>query len=242
MKFDKEYLKMFLELIDKIDHDNGNTWFSSHLCKTLSDRNADISSVRVNDIYDDLKRTKYFLKHIDKSAWLEGFRYYDKVKIPDLKIELIKDFKEMRIADQGNDIFEFTRRLVMQIENCYNYILDEIDAYTIIRQDSNRFINNYNNLLTGNFSFFQNDGTKKDLKDIQFPSKAFFMKQFFALNYNPKLLSEMQTIRNKASHRGKLSSKDQSIMDECADQPTQKKTEYFNVFNAIIKNLPILYN
>ena len=52
----------------------------------------------------------------------------------------------------------------------------------------------------------------------------------------------MIKIRNKASHRGEISSQEQIIMDNAKNNVSQKKAEYFREFDKIVKQLKGLYN
>lgn len=244
MKYDKKHLDMFLTLIEKIDKDNGNNWFSASLLETLSNKTSvevNIISAEINELHSDIKRTKYFLRHIDRTGWLEGFQYYGKIKIPELKIELVKDFKEMKIADMENDIIEFTRRLVMQLENSINCLIELIDAYAIIQKEPANFQDRYNDLHRGDYSFFSINGKKRELKEISLPSKIYFAKQYYSFNYYWKDFDEMVKIRNKSSHRGPMSDKEEEIVENALKNPTQKKVDYFKVFDTIMKNLKDLF-
>ena len=192
--------------------------------------------------YNDIKRTRYFLKHIDKNDWLEGFKYYENIVFPELRMELIKDFKEMKIADRINDIIEYTRRLVMQLENCLNTVIEVVEAHDKIISNPNRYQDNHNNLRQGRFSFFNDNDTPKELKEISLPTKLYFAKQYYGFNYYWKPIDEMIKIRNKASHRGEISIQEQEIMDNAKNNVSQKKSEYFGEFDKIVKKLRDLYN
>jgi hypothetical protein len=130
----------------------------------------------------------------------------------------------------------------MQLENCINCLIELLDTYNIIRQQPHRYQDNYNNLLNGRFAFFdEKNGNKKKLKDITFPSKIYFAKQYYSFNYDYKDFDEMVLIRNKASHRGGMNEKELLIIETAINNPTQKKVNYFKVFDTILKNLKDLF-
>jgi len=144
-----DYIEFFVSMIEQTNKKFENDEFLSKLYSQLSDKinvQSNFHFKEVNKFYKDIKRTRYFLKHIDKESWLEGLKYYKNVKRPELKIELAKDFKEMKIADRDNDIIEYTRRLVMQLENCLNSIIVIIDAYCVISSTPERYKDKYNDL------------------------------------------------------------------------------------------------
>ena len=65
----------------------------------------------------DVNRIKAYLSFIDKKALNYGKVFYQNISDANLKTELIKDFKEMKIALKNDDIIEFGRRLSLQLEN-----------------------------------------------------------------------------------------------------------------------------
>lgn len=69
----------------------------------------------------DVNRIKAYLSFIDKKALNYGKVFYQNISDANLKTELIKDFKEMKIALKNDDIIEFGRRLSLQLENIFNF-------------------------------------------------------------------------------------------------------------------------
>lgn len=245
MSENQKYLELFKALIQHIDAKNRNNEFSSELIAQIQkEGNTQFPELnnQLASFYNDIKRTRYFLKHIDKNDWLEGFKYYESIVIPELKMELIKDFKEMKIADRINDIIEYTRRLVMQLENCLNTVIELENAHKKIVSAPFQFQDNHNNLRKGKYSFFNDNDTPKELKEISLPSKLFFAKQYYGFTYYWKPIDEMIKIRNKASHRGEISNQEQTIMNNAKNNVSQKKAEYFGEFDKIVKQLQGLYN
>jgi hypothetical protein len=243
MSYKKESLEKLLVLIDVISKEEGNEWFLEELHRKFNNFNQIIDTKRTSNLFeliDDIKRTKYFLKSIDKTYWIEGLYYYSKINDPTLRIELVNDFKEMKIADKQNDIIEFTRRLVMQLENCLNAICLIVDAAKIILSTPERFIDDKNNLKEGKFSFFDNVGAKQ-LHLIPITSKLYFVKKYYNFNYTYGTLDEMIKIRNKSSHRGELSESERNILNNAKKKYMEKKTLYFKTYNDIFLNLNDLF-
>ena len=132
---EKKNLLMLIEYIDELSHLPGNQWFHDKL-KSKFESEAK-SEVYINEdaheIINELKRSKYYLKSIDRNIWKEALNYYSSILYTDLKLELIQDYKEMKIADKSDDIIEFTRRIVMQLENCLNAICVLLKSHELIK-------------------------------------------------------------------------------------------------------------
>lgn len=237
------YIEFFMLMLEQANKEFNNDEFITKFAVAFSEKieiKSDLKINEVNSFYDEIKRTRYFLKHIDKEAWIEGLNYYSKVKIPELKIELAKDFKEMKIADKSDEIIEYARRLVMQLENSINSVIEIVDAWSVIQANPTNYQDNHNNLSVGIYSFF-NNGQRRELKDISLPSKLFFVKRFYNFNYYWRPIDEIIKIRNKASHRGEVSVQEQQILDDARNNVTSKKSEYFTAFDNVIKNLADLF-
>jgi len=239
----EEYSEFFMLMLEQANKEFNNDEFITKFAVAFSEKikmKSDLKINEVNSFYEEIKRTRYFLKHIDKEAWIEGLNYYSKVKIPELKIELAKDFKEMKIADKNDEIIEYARRLVMQLENSINSVIEIVDAWSVIQANPANFQDNHNNLSEGTYSFF-NNGQRKDLKDISLPTKLYFIKKFYSFYFDWKPIDEMIKIRNKASHRGEISVQEQQIINYARNNATSKKSEYFTAFDNIIKKLTDLF-
>ncbi|MFN8295703.1 MAG: hypothetical protein U0T69_05875 [Chitinophagales bacterium] len=242
MAYKKESLEKLLVLIDEISKDKNNEWFLNELLRKIN-KDKLIHTDKPNNLIDlvnDIKRTKYFLNSIDKTIWLEGLNYYSNIKDPILKIELITDYKEMKISDKQNDIIEFSRRLIMQLENCLNAICIILDAPKIILASPDHYKDNSNNLKDGRFSFFE-DGKVKQLNLVPITSKLFFVKKYYGFNYPFNILDEMIKIRNKSSHRGELSESEKNIINNAKKNYMEKKSLYFKSYNDIFKKLTDLF-
>lgn len=250
MSENQKYLELFLALIHHIDEKNGNSDFSISLINSIQASNNFFQSdlnTEVFKLINDIKRTKYFLKNIDKNDWIEGFRYYDKISFPELKMELVKDFKEMKIAERQNDLLEFCRHLSLQLENAINTVIDILNGHNLIIENPQKYKSQYYDLKNGSFSFFQtNRQTKqmenKEIKNISFLSKVFFVETYYGLKVYWTPINEIVAIRNKASHRVKEIEREIEIIKNAKANLTLKKSEYFKEFDKIIKGLKDLYN
>jgi hypothetical protein len=250
MNDNQKYIELFKALIQHIDAKNGNSEFSSSLINSIQTStiitNSDLNS-EIITLLGDIKRTKYFLKNIDKNDWIEGFKYYDEIRFPELRMELVKDFKEMKIAERQNDLLEFGRHLSLQLENALNTIIEILDGHELVNRNPEKFKSRFYDLKNGNFSFFQyNKETRqienKDVKNISFLSKVFFAETYYGFKVFWTPINEIVAIRNKASHRGKENEREIEIIKNATANFTLKKSEYFKEFDKIIKGLKDLYN
>ena len=235
-KYSKESLDKLLHLIDEICNDEENLWFQLEINKKFSNGTT-TNVLEIKDLYYDLRRTKSFLKYIDGQYWREGFNYYKKVSDSSLKIMLISDFKEMKISENGNNILEFVRRLILQLENIFNHLITKFDAFNVIKDNPNLYIGEKFNLVDGPFGFFQSNGEQKQLKNISLPSKLNWVKIYFNINYTYNISRDLTFIRNKASHRDNLNVEDQLKMDEIESNWESKKIEFNKFFNSLSKQL-----
>lgn len=246
----QKYIELFTALIKHIDEKNGNSEFSSSLIRSIQTSNkfhhSDLNT-EIIALLGDIKRTKYFLKNIDKNDWIEGFKYYDKISFPELKMELVKDFKEMKIAEKQNDLLEFGRHLSLQLENALNTVIEILNGHELVNRDPEKYKSRFYDLKNGDFSFFQfNKETKqienKEIKNISFLSKVFFAETYYGFRVFWTPINEIVAIRNKASHRGKGNERELEIIKNATANLTLKKSEYFKEFDKIIKGLKDLYN
>lgn len=233
-KYSKESLEKLLVLIDEICKEEENLWFKENLTKN---KTTLISATELNVLHQDLRRTKSFLKYIDGQLWRDGFSFYKRIKDVDLKITLTSDFKEMKIAENENNILEFVRRLILQIENIMNFLIIKFDAYQTIKDNSELYINARTNLLTGPYSFFLENGDKKPIKSISIASKLNWVKIYFNINYTFNIWNELIFIRNKASHRETLSKSDNEKIQQLENEWGLKKIEHNKFLNSFVKDI-----
>jgi hypothetical protein len=234
-KYSKESLEKLLVLIDEIGKEDENLWFKMEIVNKYSKNVSKMSEL--DELHKDLRRTKSFLKYIDGQYWREGFNFYKKISDSSLKIMLISDFKEMKISDHDNNILEFVRRLILQLENILNHLISKFDAYNVIKDNPNQFKGEKFNLVEGTYSFFQENGDQKPLKNISLPSKLTWAKIYFNFNYSFNIWRDLTFVRNKASHRENLKAEDQLKMEEIESNWESNKIEYNKFFNSLSKQL-----
>jgi hypothetical protein len=231
---EKKSLLKLIEYIDELSHLPGNQWFHDKLKSKFESKTK--SEVHINEdaheLINELKRSKYYLKSIDRNIWKEALNYYSSILYTDLKLELIHDYKEMKIADKSDDIIEYTRRIVMQLENCLNAICILLKSHELIKVSPENYRNNSTDLLKGEFSFFNSDGSAKQLSKISIQSKIYFAKQYYDIRYSYSDMSQMITIRNKSSHRGEYSEREKEIIDEAKKNIAAKKSSYFVCYDS----------
>ncbi len=130
----------------------------------------------------------------------------------------------------------------MQLENCVNTVIEIVDGHEEIKTNPANYQEGKNDLTSGKYSFFNGDGSIKELKEISLPSKLFFVKRYYDFNYYWKPVDEMIKIRNKASHRGGMTQAERAIIDNAKNNVSQKKAEYFTEFDKIVKRLKDIYH
>ena len=236
---DKISLTKLIEYIDELSHLPGNEWFHDKLKSKFGNNSKNEISIKEEafELLGDLKRSKYYLKSIDRQIWREALNYYSSILYTDLKVELIHDYKEMKIADKSDDIIEFTRRIVMQLENCLNAICTLLKSHELIKLSPDKYRNNSTDLLKGEYSFFNSDGSSKQLSKISIQSKIFFAKQYYDIRYSFSDMSQMITIRNKSSHRGEYSEREKEIIEEAKRNIAAKKSSYFVCYDSFWNSL-----
>jgi hypothetical protein len=231
---DKIKLSKLIEFIAEISQLKGNEWFKERLMSKLENNGSfkTKESIEELDILKDIKNSNYYLRSIDRKIWKEALIYYSSIKYTDLKIGLIQDYKEMKIADKNDDIIEYTRRIVMQLENCLNAICIILKSHELIKASPDKYRNNSTDLLKGDFSFFNLDGSAKQLSKVSIFSKIFFAKQYYDIFYSYSDMNQMITIRNKSSHRGEYSEREKEIIEEAKNNIALKKSSYFICYDS----------
>jgi hypothetical protein len=241
---DRQNLEKLIDFIDELSHLPGNEWFCKNLLIKLEPHLGSVfrQESEYGELLSDIKRSRHYLRNIDKNTWKEAFTYYSSIKYTDVKIELIHDYKEMKIADKNDDIIEYTRRIVMQLENCLNAICHITNAYEKIKLSPDRFRSTSTDLVRGDYSFFLPDGTPKQYSKISIQSKVFYAKQLYDIKYSYPDMTEMITIRNKSSHRGEYSEKERKIIDSAKNNMAEKKSNYFICYDTFWKKMEDLRN
>ncbi len=234
-KYSKESLEKLLLLIDEICNEEENLWFKMEILKKYSKNISNLNDL--NELHKDLRRTKSFLKYIDGQYWREGFNFYKKISDSSLKLMLISDFKEMKISENDNNMLEFVRRMILQLENILNHLILKFDAYKIIIDSPDLYQGDKFNLVEGPYSFFLENRVQKPLKNIPLPSKLTFIKIYFNINYSFNIWRDLTFIRNKASHRENLKDVDLLKMNEIESNWESNKIEYNKFFISLSKQL-----
>ena len=256
MEYKKEHLDVLLDVIDKISKTSGNEWFFNALVKKYQN-NFNDNFNNSSEIVYDLRRTYAYLSYVDKKFYQEAIQYYKNIIDKELKTELLKDYKMMKIAEVEKDLVEYTRRIVMQIENCFTFLIVKLNAWDLIKNTPNNFKKNSTNLFDGQYSFFTNgikdaedqipdnrNGImfyKKKISKIALTTKRdFFTMYYNNLSINYKDFNDLSFLRNKASHRGKSDTDVQRVQDLCQEWD-QNQRRFFKILNDIIKKLLDLY-
>jgi hypothetical protein len=255
----KEQIESLIKLVTEIASQPGNEWVGKKIQNQFGNQKSSTSdkqdlSEGIDLIYKDLKRTKFFLKYIDGSNWREGFNFYKKIKSSELKLSLAADYKEMKIAEQEKNLLEFGRRIVLQFENLFNYLIIKYDAFQIIEEaDQFTFISKKTNgeiyynpktgkigtdLKEGEFAFFDADGFRKTLGEIKLPPKFLWIKIYFQIpQYSYDHWNDLIFLRNKSSHSGRLSQTDQEKIDNLSSNLDENFTNYKILLNTIYNHL-----
>jgi len=250
----KEVLVKFLKLIQELSEEQGNEWFKNELSLRFSTTPSHQFYEEPSELVQELKRTKFFLKHIDKSFNSEGFKLFKKIKDPILKSNLIIDYKEMKIAIVSGDVLEFGRRMILQLERCFDSVIIEINGWEKVKeevalyQEVKFFVGQYENKMKITDGFFKTDFSdktkkiRKDPSEIEFKIKALFCCIYYQIDFTKfwSNLLDIYFLRNKASH-GSLTTKDLQKLNNIIEKFPEKQGFYFTMFFSSIKPLKDIY-
>lgn len=162
----------------------------------------------------DVGRIKAYLNFIDKKALNYGKVFYQNISDNNLKAELIKDFKEMKIALKNDDIIEFGRMLSLQIENIFNFSLRQLNVHNLIQSNLKHYRAVKPAWAAKPFDFYKsffwyNDISNQfepfELSYVNFKTKSIFLSIEFNYRVDVKALDDVYFLRNKGSHRDQLS-------------------------------------
>lgn len=242
MTVQKETLNKLVLFIRDIARDPDNKWVVDQILTDFGNKQSPniIDPEITKDILSDIKRTRYYLKSIDKSIHNEAINYYSNIKDTSLKNKLVVDYKEMRSADKQDDLLEYARRLVLQLENLLNWTCQKLDAHQQIINNPNKYQAPNIDLNSGPYSFFDTKGNKKSLKKIDISVKINFCKLHFNINYNFYLMNELVLIRNAASHRGILDQKELIKIENVILKQHERKCAYFSLFDSFWRKINII--
>jgi hypothetical protein len=195
-----------------------------------------------------------FLKNIDKSNHVEGFNFYNKVVDKDLKINLINDYKEMKLALIINDKLEYARRMAIQLERSFDYIIEKTNGWNVV--SSNPDVYNEIIVPSGSFdqkfkvkdNFFKIDinnrdnKVKKETSEIEFKSKAVYCFTYYKFDFIKYFsnFNDIYFLRNKASHAS-LSLKDKSKIEKIESKFAELNIYYNKMFQSYLESLKDLY-
>jgi hypothetical protein len=244
---EKEKLEKLVNLVVEFAKQPGNKWIIEELQRNLNLKPTGKSDpgIPLEDLYNDLKRSKYFLKYIDGSNWREGFRFYKKIESSDLRLKLSTEFKEMKIAEADLNITEYSRRLVIQLETIFDTLIIKYNAFQIIRDSEMEFIEKdingkiTSNLRRGKYSFFEedNENNEKSISSIHTGTKLTWIKIYFKINYDYKLWSDINFLRNKASHSSKITEQEKLRLEILQLNFQINQRDFFSFLNKFVKNL-----
>jgi hypothetical protein len=253
MNDNKKDLKSLIDFVTEIANQNGNEWFKLKLIDNLKQKENEERENEILAIHNDIKRTKLYLKKIDQLNYQDAFKFYKGIVDPELKRSLISDYKEMKLSLALKDYLEYSRRLIIQLETCFDYVIDRLDAWEIISNDLNKYfevkysIGKYENSMKIKDKFFTIDFITKeqkrqDLSKIDFKAKALFCLFYYDIDPSKNFsnLTDVYFIRNQASH-GKSSTKDKVKLDGFISKFEEKNIYIWYMFNSYIKCLKILF-
>jgi hypothetical protein len=198
----------------------------------------------------DIGRIKAYLSFIDKKALNYGKVFYQNISDNNLKGELIKDFKEMKVALKSDNIIEFGRRLSLQIENIYNYSLSKLNVHELINSNKDFYskvpFNWSDNAKSYEYDFFKSffylDKEKNlfspvELSKVSFNTKSVFLLFYFKFKVNKFNLDDIYFLRNKGSHRGDLSHDEKNKLQKIINDFDKNYSYYHKVLFDIVNGV-----
>jgi hypothetical protein len=252
MSEDKKDLLTLVDFVIDIANLEGNEWFKSKLIDKLTQNEVKMKESSIYEIHNDLKRTKLYLKKIDKLIYQEAFNFYKIIGDSELKNILINEYKEMKLSLELKDYLEYSRRLIVQLETCFDYTIEKLDAWEIILNDISKYheikyiSGIYENSMKikdkfFKIDFFSKEQIRQELSKIDFKAKALFCISYYDINPSKDFsnLSDVYFIRNQASH-GKTSTKDKIKLQGLISRFDEKNIYIWKMFNSYIKCLKIL--
>ena len=250
----KKFVAFTKDLLNSIKDKQEYAWFvelyKEEIIKSFFNSQS-TSSIPIKSKFDaitehDIIRVKSYLNLIDRKAIPSGKEFYKDVNDIELRKNLVKDFKEMKIALVNNDIIEFGRRLYLQIENIFNSSLINLDIHNLIHSNMSLYSkvsfqwHAKNKPYDFNFykSFFIFDNVENkivpvELSKVSFNTKSVFLLNHFNFTVNKFNLDDIYFLRNKGSHRDSLSEKESDKLREIFDRFDTNYSFYFKVLYDI---------
>jgi hypothetical protein len=195
----------------------------------------------------DIDRIKAYLSFIDKKALNYGKVFYQTISDIILKNELIKDFKEMKVALKNDNIIEFGRTLSLQIENIFNFSLRQLDVHNLILNKLEYYQAVQPSWAVTPFDFFKsffkyNNKTQQyehlELSYVTFKTKSIFLSIEFNYKVDVKALDDIYFLRNKGSHRDQLSIIEKQELQRIIADFDKNYSRYYKVLFDIVNGIP----
>lgn len=239
LKGNKEYNWFF----ETFNNEIVNVFFQNETNKNVFDKFQIISE-------SDIGRIKAYLNFIDKKALDYGKMFYHDISDINLKAELIKDYKRMKIALKNDDIIEFGRRLSLQLENIFNFSLKSLNVHALILQNPEYYkevIPNWENSQVKSLNFYNsffsfNRNTKQyepvELSRVSFRTKSMFLSIHFDYQVNARNINDIYFLRNKGSHRDQLSQNDQQTLNQIISNFDRNYSFYYKVLFDVVNGIP----
>jgi hypothetical protein len=256
----EEDLRKFIEftktLLTQLKGQNEYAWFfeSFNLVIVNGFFQNGINAVGIDKFQSitesDIVRIKAYLSFVDKKALNFGKEFYKEITDTNLKKELVKDFKAMKIALKNEDIVEFGRRISLQIENIYNYSLHELKVHDLINSNKEFFSkvpfkwNERAKPFDYNFfkSFYYYNQELKtyfpvELSKVSFNTKSVFLMFHFKFSINKFNLDDIYFLRNKGSHRGTLTEDEKSKLGSIINNFDKNYSFYYKVLFDVVNGI-----
>lgn len=254
----KKFIMFTKDLLESMKGKVEYTWFIELFQKEIFGSNlftCQFPNESLHNKFDsitelDIQRIKSYLNFIDRKAVNYGRVFYKHIINEELRNNLIADFKEMKIALKQDDIIEFGRRLCLQIENIYNASLNNLDVHQTIENDKEYYgkINFRWSEKAKSFdydfykSFFSFDKDKKtmvpnELSKVSFNTKSVFLCHHFEFSLNKSNIDDISFLRNKGSHRDKLSEEDLGKLTKILSRFDNNYSYYYKLLLDVINGI-----
>jgi hypothetical protein len=254
----KKFVEFTKDLLNSVKDNPEYSWFVDLFNSEIINGIFKLQNTPLNPIANkfdaiteqDINRVKSYLNFIDRKAINYGKEFYKDIVDNALRRDLINDFKDMKIALINDDIIEFGRKLSLQIENMYNASLTNISVHKLINENKALYSkipfkwSEMSNSYDYDFykSFFYYDKEKRDMMPVELSKISFNTKSVFLLNYfnfkvNKSNLDDIYFLRNKGSHRDRLSEIDTEKLNKIFNRFDGNYSYYHKVLYEIKNNI-----
>lgn len=252
---DPKKLAFILSVLQSLPTDNDTESFWREVAKLAGNAISKDKSNIVGDWFsaitvEDIHRIKQYLTLRDRILKINAKRFYEKIRDPDLKRELILDFREMKVALLDNDMLEYGRRMAVQLECCFNKVLISTDAWAEVNKNPSRYIEERGS-LSNRYSFdlsnkLFNNGVNKKISEIEFITKYEYAQMYHKFKANKifinlNILRDIKFIRDKSSHRGEATTEEIDRLERLIKNPEGMSARFADTFYTIIENLHALH-